>query len=103
MVNGAAEGSSRKEHRGMYRFGLSCWVARPTVGEAGLEGGSEQMRRQLTWKALAWRLWKDVSQGLRLTAVSHFQEVSKHKTDRSSEEHQLHMLGNAKATVSDYF
>jgi hypothetical protein len=49
------------------------------MGEAGLEGGPEQ----LTWKgvqksrvpALAWRVWRDISQGLRLT-VSHFQEES---------------------------
>lgn len=35
---------SRKEHRGVYRCELSCWVVRPGVREAGLEGGSEQMR-----------------------------------------------------------
>lgn len=52
VVNGATEGSSRKEHRGTGRFALSCWVVRPVVGEAGVEGGSEQMRRQLTWKGV---------------------------------------------------
>lgn len=51
MVSGAAEGSSRKEHRD-----VQLWIVllggEPMVGEAGLEGGSEQMRRQLTWKGV---------------------------------------------------
>lgn len=109
VVNGATEGSSRKEHRGTGRFALSCWVVRPVVGEAGVEGGSEQMRRQLTWKGvqkspmcLLWLRGCGISQGLRLT-VSHFQEVSKHKAGGSSEEHQFHTLRNTKATGSDYF
>lgn len=49
MVSGAAEGSSRKAHRDV-QLRIVLLGGEPMVGEAGLEGGFEQMRRQLPGK-----------------------------------------------------